>query len=64
MRPIFWGLLVCVIGLIGWVISVVLTVVTLGSMRMLANIFGVLFIASVPVAAVFELIRWIRQKNK
>lgn len=51
------------IGAVGWVISVVLAVVTLGAAKILTYIFGILFIASLPVALVVELILWIRKRK-
>ena len=63
MRPIFWGLIFFGIGAVGWVVSVVLTVVSLGALKPLTYVFGILFLASLPVAAVLELIRKLKNKN-
>ena len=63
MRPIFWGIILMLIGAIGWVISVVLAVVTFGATKILANIFGIMFAISLPIALVAELIRWIRRRK-
>ena len=63
MRPIFWGISIFIIGIIGWVISVVLAVVTLGSMKALANIFGIVVLASIPVGVAGEFIRWIKRSR-
>jgi len=63
MRPIFWGLIASAICAVGWVISTVFAVVTLGSFRTLANVFGILMIASVPVALVCEVILWIKKRK-
>jgi len=63
MRPIFWGLILFGVGAVGWVISVVLTVVTLGGLKFLTYIFGYLFALSLPVAGIWELIRWIKNKT-
>ena len=64
MRPIFWGIILTVIGAIGWVISVVLAVVTFGAAKILTYIFGVLFIAGLPIAVIWELILKFKNKKK
>jgi len=64
-RPIIWGVIFAIIGAVGWVFSVVLAVITLGATKVIANIFGYLFILSLPVAGIWELIIWIKdRKNK
>src|SRR3989338_4402205 len=63
MRPIFWGLIFFGVGAVGWVVSVVLTIVTLGALKFLTYIFGILFALSLPVALVWELALWIKKKN-
>jgi len=63
MRPILWGIILFLVGAVGWVFSAVLAVVTFGSFKVLANVFGILLVASLPVAAAFELIRWLRKKT-
>ena len=64
MRPIFWGIILFLIGLAGWFISVIFSVVTLGGFRSVGNFFGLLMLASLPVAIVLELVRWARRKLK
>ncbi|MEK7464297.1 MAG: hypothetical protein AAB617_00780 [Patescibacteria group bacterium] len=64
MRPIFWGLILFAIGAVGWVISVVLAVVTFGKLKILANIFGIVFALSLPASLVLELISWFRKRRK
>lgn len=64
MRPIFWGLILFGIGAVGWVISVVLAVITLGALKLLTYIFGILFALSLPVAGIWELILWVKNRNK
>ena len=63
MRPILWGIILAVIGAIGWVTSIVLTVVSLGAFKFLTYIFGILFIISLPVAGIIELVRWLKNKK-
>ena len=64
MRPIYLGVLFFIIGAVGWVFSVVLAVVTLGAFKILALIFGILFIASLPFALFWELVRWARKHRE
>ena len=62
-RSIIWGLIFFGIGAVGWVFSVVLTVVTIGKLKFLTYIFGTLLVASLPVGLVGELILWIKKKR-
>lgn len=55
-KPIIWGLIFFGIGAVGWVISVVLAVITLGSLKFLTYIFGYLFALSLPIGIVLEII--------
>lgn len=64
MRPIFWGLILCIIGALGWVVFTVVAVITLGTVRAPANFFGLLMAASLPVAAIVELGLWIRRRTE
>ena len=59
-RPIIWGLIFFGIGAVGWVFSVVLAVVSLGKLKILANIFGIVFALSLPVTGIWELILWFK----
>ncbi|MEK9180601.1 MAG: hypothetical protein AAB897_04285 [Patescibacteria group bacterium] len=63
MRPILWGIILFLIGAVGWVFSVVLAVITLGTFKFLTYVFGVLLAASLPVTIIFELVRWLRKKK-
>lgn len=63
MRPIFWGLIFFAIGTVGWVISVVIAVVTLGAVKFLTYIFAAMFMLSLPVAGLFEFLRWKRRAH-
>lgn len=63
-RPIIWGLIFFGIGAVGWVLSVVLAVVTLGQLSWLANFFGWFAAGSLPAAVIGELILWIKNRNK
>ncbi|OGZ03685.1 MAG: hypothetical protein A2648_01885 [Candidatus Lloydbacteria bacterium RIFCSPHIGHO2_01_FULL_41_20] len=63
MRPIFWGIILFLIGVFGWLVSVIFNVLTLGEFKWVSNFFGVVFLASLPVAIVFELIRWFKRKK-
>lgn len=50
MKYIIWGIVFFLIGAVGWVLSVVLTVATLGKFAPLAGFFGTLAVGSLPVA--------------
>lgn len=63
-RPIVWGLLISLIGLLGLWTSIILSIVTLGKLQILGNFFGVLMVVGLPVAVVWELARYIRQRKK
>jgi len=57
MRPIFWGIIIFIVSLIGFVISIVFNVVTLGAFRWVSNVLGIIALLSLPVALLWELIR-------
>lgn len=63
MRPILWGTIFLCVGAVGWVISVVFVVITLGAFKISSYVFGVLFVASLPIALIFELFRFIKKKQ-
>lgn len=63
MRPIYFGVLFFIIGAVGWVFSVVLAVVTFGTFKILALIFGILFLASLPLGLLGEIIRWLKKRK-
>lgn len=56
-RPILLGIIVFVVSLFGWVVSVVLNVLTLGAFRWVSNVFGVLALVSIPLAVIVKLLR-------
>ena len=62
-RPIFWGIILLIIGIIGWFISVILAVVTLGHFRQSANFFGALAYIGFPASLVFEFVKWIKKRK-
>ncbi len=63
-RPIFWGLIGFVVGLAGWLVAVILSVLTLGEFRLFAVVFGYLFIVSIPLGLLGEAIRWLFRRKK
>ncbi len=63
-RPIFWGIVLFVSGFLGWWVSVIFNVITLGQLRWLSNFFGIIFIASLPAALAIELILWLIRRKK
>lgn len=56
MRPIFWGIILSLIGSVLWVISIVFNVVSLGEFKWLSNILAYIFISGLPIAIIWELI--------
>ena len=61
-RPIVWGIAIGIVGGLAWLVFVIFSVLTLGKFRMPANIAGIVAAASLPVAAVLELILWIKKR--
>ena len=55
-KIIFWGGMISLIGLAGWVFSVILTVLTGGKFNAVANIFGYVGFLSFPISLVLGLI--------
>ena len=56
-KIIFWGAALLAIGILGWLLFVVLSVLTLGKFRDAANIFGYIGLLSLPASVVVWLIR-------
>ena len=61
MKPVLWGTLAAVIGLVGWVVFVVLSVITGGAFRFMANLFGWVGLLSIPASLLFK---FLLRKNK
>ena len=71
MRPILWGTIWFVIGMIGWIIFSVIggsvkgiTGESSSVMVTLVYVFGTIFFFSLPIAIIAEIIRWKRKKTK
>ncbi|ADB58454.1 hypothetical protein Arcpr_1405 [Archaeoglobus profundus DSM 5631] len=69
MGPIFWGIILFFIGLVGWVtFSVVgalekFTTAKLSSITLI-YFFGLTFFFSLPIAILLEIVKWIKTKRK
>ncbi len=71
MRPILWGTIWFVIGMIGWIIFSVIGGSMAGisgeestTIKTLVYIFGFVFFLSLPIAIIAEIIRWKRKRKK
>jgi len=71
MRPILWGTIWFVIGLIGWIAFSVIGGFTRGlsaqvnpTLHFFIYLFGLIFFLSLPIAIIAEIIRWIRKRRK
>ena len=62
-RPLLWGIIAFVVFGFIWFVSVILSVITGGAFRVVANASGIAAAASVPVAVVLELVRWLRKSQ-
>ena len=58
-KPLFWGFAAFSIAVLGWFISIIVSVLTNGALKDAANIFGYVAIASLPVAGILELVFWV-----
>ena len=63
MKFIIWGIVFFLIGSVGWVLSVVLTVATLGKLAPLAGFFGALAIGSLPVAIILACLSRLKKRK-
>jgi hypothetical protein len=61
-RPIFWGVLCLIIGIAGWFIFVMFSVVTLGHFSVQANFFAKIAYIGFPIFLIWELILKIKNK--
>ncbi|XOB41574.1 MAG: hypothetical protein ACKKMS_02540 [Candidatus Nealsonbacteria bacterium] len=71
MRPIFWGLICFLIGMVGWIAFSVIGGLGEGitgeadpTFKALVSFFGMIFFFSLPVAIIFEIIRWARKRKR
>ena len=68
MRPVVYGILLTILGLLGWFIfSFLVAMESLSGTPSMINlalmyIFGMLFFFSIPISIVTEIVRWIRKK--
>lgn len=63
-RPIFWGILCLVIGIAGWFIFVLFSVITLGHFSTQANFFAGVAYVGFPIFLILELVSIIRKHYK
>jgi len=71
MRPILWGTIWLVIGLIGWAFFGFLAGLSKFAegefnpvAKFLVALFGFIFFFSIPVAVIFEIVRWLKKGKK
>lgn len=62
-KPIIWGLIFFGISAIGWVLSVVLAVVTLGKLDWLANFFGWFGAGSLVAGVIWQIILYLSKRG-
>lgn len=70
MRPILWGVIWFVIGMLGWVYFSVIAGVSAGAtgkadplLMGLVYLFGVLFFFSLPVGVIAEIVGWFKRRR-
>ena len=61
-RPIFWGILCLVVGIVGWFIFVIMSVLTLGHFSIQANFFAGIAYVGFPIFLIWELVSMIKNK--
>jgi len=71
MRPIGWGLILFLIGIIGWLLFSVIygvggaiTGYVPSIVEFLVILFGLLTLFSLPIAVIIEIVRWIKKKRQ
>lgn len=65
MRNLLFWVILAVVGGVCWVVSVVLAVVSGGHevFKFLANLSGIVMVASLPVGLLVELIKYIKNRK-
>ncbi|OGY64734.1 MAG: hypothetical protein A3I24_02490 [Candidatus Harrisonbacteria bacterium RIFCSPLOWO2_02_FULL_41_13b] len=61
MKILILGIIIFIIGAMGWVVAVVLSVITGGAFKILVNIFGWIMVLSLPVAIIWVIIKKTRR---
>jgi hypothetical protein len=71
MRPIGWGLIFFLVGIIGWLLFSIIGgiggAITGGVPSIVmfwVVFFGVLALFSLPIAVIIEIVRWIKRKKE
>jgi hypothetical protein len=63
MRPIYWGLILFAIGVIG-IVSISVYADIISWTTALIYVFGAIMGVSLPIAVVFEFIKWQKERKK
>ena len=63
-RPIIWGMIFSVVGAMGWAVSVVVAVASLGKLKFFANFFGIAMLASIPISILWEIGLMIKNRKR
>lgn len=71
MRPIGWGLIFFLVGIIGWLLFSIIAGVGGAITGWVPSIvmfwvvfFGVLALFSLPIAVIIEIVRWIKRQKE
>ncbi len=65
MKNILFWIILAIVGAVGWVVSVVLAVVSGGHQffSTAANFFGMMMAASIPIGLFIELVKYIKKRK-
>ena len=71
MRPIGWGLIFFLVGIIGWLLFSIIygvggaiTGYVPSIVKFWVIFFGLLAFFSLPIAVIIEIVRWIKKKSQ
>ena len=57
------GIIIFIISGLGWFITIIFSVITLGGFRNLANFFGIIFVVSLPSSILLAILDKKRKNN-
>ena len=63
MRIILFGIVLTVVGAVGWVISVIFAVLIGGHFKLIANFFGIMMLIGLPSALLIRLVQYLKKKK-
>ena len=63
MRIIVLGIILTIVGAVGWATSVIFAVLSGGQFKWAANFFGIMMLICLPSALLIRLVQYLKKKK-